>query len=95
VQLLDRQSDGAAPVVVAVVRRLVAAGAERPLAGAGQHDAADLAVVARAVQRVDQLVAGGAAERVHLVRAVDRDPRNAVAHLVEEVLVFHRDVPSV
>ncbi len=48
VQFLHRQADGAAAVVVAVVRRLVAAGAEGLLAGTGQHDGADLAVVARA-----------------------------------------------
>jgi hypothetical protein len=41
VQLFHRQADGAAAVVVAVVRGLVAAGAEGAVAGAGQHDGAD------------------------------------------------------
>jgi hypothetical protein len=40
VQLFHRQADGAAAVVVAVVGRLVAAGAEGLVAGAGQHDGA-------------------------------------------------------
>eukprot|EP01137_Pigoraptor_chileana_P034904 Opistho-2@28154 len=65
VQLFHRQADGAAPVVVAVVGRLVAAGAEGLLAGAGQHNGAHAAVVARAVERADDLVAGLAAEGVH------------------------------
>ena len=85
VQLLHRQADGAAAVVVAVVRRLVAAGAEGAVAGAGQHDGADVAVVAGPVQRLDQLVAGLAAKGVHLVRAVDGDPGHAVADFVEDV----------
>jgi len=61
------------------------------IARAGEHDAADVAVVARLVQRLDQLVAGGAAERVHLVRTVDRDPGDAVADLVEDVVEVHVD----
>ncbi len=89
VQLFHRQADGAAAVVVAAVRRLVAAGAEGLVAGAGQHDGADVAVVAGAVQRPDDLVAGLAAKGVHLLGPVDRDPGHAVAHFVEDVFEFH------
>jgi phage-related minor tail protein len=89
VQLLHRQSDGAAAVVLAVMRGLVAAGAESPLAGSGQHDGADLARVAGTADRVDELVAGAAAKRVHLVGPVDGDPGRAVAHVVEDVFVVH------
>ena len=89
VQFLHRQADRAAAVVIAVVRRLVAAGAEGPVAGAGQHDRADLLVVAGLVERLDQFVAGRAAEGVHLVGAIDDDPGDAVADLVDQVLELH------
>ena len=88
-QLFHRQADGAAAVIVAFVRGLVAAGAERLVAGAGQHDGADAAVVAGLVQRLDDLVAGLAAKRVHLLRPVDGDPGHAVAHFVQDVFEFH------
>ena len=45
-ELVDRQADDAAPVVLALMRALVAAGAERLVAGAGQHDGGDRLVVA-------------------------------------------------
>ncbi|OWW20793.1 hypothetical protein AYR66_16255 [Noviherbaspirillum denitrificans] len=93
VQLFHRQADGAAAVVVAVVGRLVAAGAERTVAGACQHNRADIAVVASLVQRLDDFVAGLAAERVHFFRTVDRDPGNGVAHFIDDVFEFH-GVPS-
>src|SRR5690606_32179653 len=74
-------------VVIAVVGGLVSAGAEGAVAGAGEHDRADRAVVAGAVEGADQLVAGLATERVHLVRPIDRDPGDRVADLVEDVRV--------
>src|SRR5690606_27641352 len=91
VEFFHRQADSAAPVVVTVVGRLVAAGAESPVASAGQHDGAHALVVARLVQRLDDLVAGLAAKRVHLVGAVDSDPGNGVANFVKDVFEFHDD----
>ena len=89
VQLFHGQADGTAAVVVAVVGRLVAAGAESPVASAGQHDGTDFAVVAGLVQRLDDFVASLAAKRVHLFRAVDGDPCHAVAHFVQDVFKVH------
>ena len=84
-----RQADGAAAVVLAVVRGLVAAGAERLVAGAAEHDAADVLVPAGALKGVDQLIAGDAAKGVVFFRPVDGDVCGALAHFVQDVLVIH------
>jgi hypothetical protein len=72
---------------------IVATGAKGPVTGAGQDDGTDFFVVAGLVQRLDDLVAGLAAKRVHLLRAVDRDPGNGVAHFVQDVFEFLRVSP--
>ena len=54
-----------------------------------KYNSADILVIAGLVERANEFVAGRPAERVHLVRAVDRDPRDAVAHVVEDVLKFY------
>ena len=89
VQLFHGKTDGAPTVVVAVVSRLVAACAKRALAGTGQHDAADVAVVTGLVQGLDDLVTGGAAKGIHLFGAVDRDPGHAIAVFVQDVFELH------
>src|SRR5690606_20117781 len=89
VQFFHGQADGAAAIVVAVVRRLIAAGAKGTVAGTGQHDATHVAVVAGLVQGIDQLVAGLPAKGVHLLGPVDGDPGHAVADFVENVFVVH------
>ena len=92
--LLHRQADHAAAVVVALVRRLVAAGAERLIARARQHDRADPLVPTGAGECVDQLLAGPAAEGVHHLGAVDGDGGDAVGHLEQDVFVLHgRSLP--
>ena len=68
---------------------LVAAGAEGLVAGAGQHDDADVAVGPRGAERGHHLVDGLGAEGVAHLRPVDRDPRDAVARVVENVLERH------
>ena len=77
-QLLDRHAVGAAAVVVAVVHRLVAAGAEGAVAGAGQHDDADVSVPAGLEEGLDQLLDGVRAEGVHHLGAVDGDGGDAL-----------------
>lgn len=69
--------------------RLIAAGAESAVAGAGKHDRADVLVIPGLVEGADQLVASLAAERIHLVRAVDDDPGDAVARFIDQVFVGH------
>ena len=65
-----------ADVAVVATDPLVAAGAERLVAGAGEDDRADVGVVAGAVERVAELGEGLRAERVVDVRPVDRDLRD-------------------
>ena len=75
---------------------LVAAGAEGAIAGAGQADDADLGARPRPLEAADQLVDRAGAERVHALRAVDRDPGEAVLDLVADVgQLLHRRPPSV
>ncbi|MNM96106.1 hypothetical protein D3C81_1085720 [compost metagenome] len=72
---------------------LVAAGAERLVAGPGQHDHADRLVPAGAVEGVDQFQAGLAAERVVALGAVDGDGGDAVVFAVEDIFVVHVFAP--
>ena len=65
----------------------VGAGAEGA-AGAGDHGAADLVVVADLVQRIDQLRPERGVDRVEFVGAVERDRGHAFGH-VEEDFVCH------
>ena len=64
---------------------LVAAGAERLVAGAGQHDHADRRIPVCVDERVGQLGDGLRAEGVPHLRPVDRDPGDAVLLLVQDV----------
>src|SRR2546425_11670623 len=68
---------------------LVAAGAERLVAGAGQHDHADRRIPACVDEGVGQLGDGLRAEGVTHLRPVDRDPGDAVLLLVQGVGVRH------
>ncbi|MNC17688.1 hypothetical protein D3C75_655770 [compost metagenome] len=88
-QFLDRQADQAAAVVLAGVGALVATGAERLVAGAGEDDDADGLVPAGAVEGVDQLQAGLAAEGVVAIRPVDGDGGDAIDFGVQNVFVVH------
>src|SRR5262249_18080216 len=84
-QLLDRQTDGAAAAVAARMRALVGAGAEGAVAGAGQHDHRDALVPAGAAEGVDELLAGLRRKGVVLFRPVDGDARDAVADLEQHI----------
>src|SRR5262249_9208209 len=64
--------------------RLIAAGAEGPVAGPGQDYGADRAVGPRVAQRVRQLVDRLGAEGVQYLRAVDREGRDALCLLVQD-----------
>src|SRR5262249_46074528 len=95
VQFLDRQTDEAAPAI-ALVRlrcagagRVVATRAEGAVAGAGQHDDPDIVIVLGVAHRLEHLLDGFGAERVQHFRAVDRDRRDAVALVIEDVLIGH------
>src|SRR5204863_4867504 len=95
----DRQADEAAPAIAALLlgaagaRRVVATRAEGAIAGPGQHDDADRPVVLGIAHRAQHLLDGLGAERVQHLRAVDRDRRDPVALLEEDVLeLHHRDL---
>ena len=90
------------PALVLVARRaahaLVAAGAKGVLAvrvrpRAGQQHDADGRVLARVGEGVNHLEHRFRAERVALVRPVDRHLRDAVALVVEDVLVIADGLP--
>ena len=76
-----------ADVAVVAADALVAARAERLIAGPGEDDRRDLDVVASAAERVAELAQGRRAEGVAHLGAVDRDLRDALGALVEHVLV--------
>jgi hypothetical protein len=80
-------------VAVVAADLLVAAGAEGLIAGAGEDDRADLEIVARLREGVAQLRQGRRAERVAAFGPVDRDLRDPVALLVEDVLVVPCALP--
>ena len=82
-----------ADVAVIAADALVAARAERLVAGAREDDRADLGVVARAVEGVAKLGQGLRAEGVPDLWPVDRDLRDPVALLVEEVAVLMSRCP--
>ena len=65
------------PDVASLPRIAVAAGTKCPIALAGQHDDADLVIVTGSVERVGQFEQGLWAERVALLRAVNRDLRDS------------------
>jgi hypothetical protein len=73
---------------------LVAAGGERPIAGAGEHHDPDVAVLPGGAEGRDQLVDGPGAEGVQHLRPVDGDPGHAVARVVEDVLEGRHGVLS-
>ncbi len=91
VQALDLEQTGLARAVVAGLRALllIAAGAEGPVAGAGQADHADLGRRPRAREQMDQLVDRPRPEGVHPVGPVDRDPGQAVLDFVAGVGQIH------
>src|SRR5690606_36498872 len=61
---------------------LIATGAERLLAEAGEYDGADMIVIAGIGQRLPHLFDGAGAEGVAYLRAIDGDLGNAIAGLV-------------
>ena len=77
-----------ADVAVVAADPLVAAGAERFVAGPGEDDRRDLDVVACARERVAKLGQRLRAERVVDLGPVDRDPGDRLGALVEDVLVL-------
>jgi hypothetical protein len=95
VKLLDRQADQAAAAIAAFLfrtggaGRVVAARAEGAVAGAGQHDDTDVAVILGVAHRLEHLLDRLGAKRVQHLRPVDRDRRDAVALIVEDVLIGH------
>ena len=82
-----------ADVAVVAADPLVAAGAERLLAGAGEDDRGDLDVVARPAEGVAELGQRLRAEGVAHLGPVDRDPRDRLGALVEDVLVLAGGAP--
>ena len=79
-----------ADVAVVAPDALIAAGAERLVALAGEDDDADLGVVARLVERVRQLEQGLRPERVAHLGPADRDLRDALGGVVADVVVVAR-----
>ena len=94
---VERRRAFAAPDLVGIdaFQRLhIGAGAERAT-GAGEHDDADIVVGGRRLHRVAHVALHGRGPRIHAVRPVERDGRDLVAHLVENMLIGHRDLPVV
>src|SRR5437764_2104501 len=95
VQFLDRQTNETAAAIALVrlraagARRIVAARAKGAIPCPGQHDNADIGILFGVAHGLEHLLDGAGAERVQHRRAVDRDRRNAVALLVEDVLIRH------
>src|SRR2546426_8185 len=84
-------ADAARPGLAAgATLALIAAGRERLVPGAGEDDYADRAVGPRGAERADQLVDRERAEGIAHLGPVDGDPGDAIARLVEDVLVRHR-----
>ena len=73
---------------------LIASGAERLIAGAGENHHADVEIFAGVRECVDHLGDGQRSKRVAHVRAIDRHPRDAVIALFEDdVLVVAYPLP--
>ena len=82
-----------ADVAVVAADLLVAAGAEGLVAGAGEDDRADVEVVAGLGEGVAELGQGRRPEGVAALGPVDRDLRDPVGLLVEDVLVVAGALP--
>src|SRR5271170_1780417 len=93
-EFIDRQADDSAPVVLPLVRALVAAGAERLVPGASQHDRGHVFVVTGDLEGLDQLFHRRCAESVVELGTIDDDPGGAFALLIEDVFE-NRDVAHV
>ena len=95
VQFLNRQTDETAAAIALIglraagARRIVAARAEGAVPGPGQHDNADIRILFGVAHGVEHLLDGVGAKRIQHRRAVDRDRRDAVALVVEDVLIGH------
>ena len=86
-QALDLEQPGRGLSVIACLRALllIAADAERAVAGAGQAHDADGGVGPGRLQAVDQLVHGAGPEGVQPLLPVDLDPGQAVVDLVPHI----------
>src|SRR6185312_3939345 len=69
----------------------IGAGAEGAT-GAGEHNDADAVVTGCRLHRVAHVALHGRGPRIHAVGPVERDGRDLVAHLVENMLIGHRDL---
>src|SRR5438445_289387 len=90
VKPVDVHAEAAGAAVAArAALALVAAGGEGLVARAGQHGHADRAIGPGGAEGADQLVDGLGTKRIPHVGAVDRDPCNPVACVVEHVVEGH------
>ncbi len=89
-QFVDRQSNDAAAVILSFVRGLVAAGAERLVAGAGQHDARNVAVVRGNLERLNQFFQRLATKGIIDLGPIDDDPGGTIADFVDHIGEFGR-----
>jgi hypothetical protein len=64
-------------------------------ARAGDHDDADIVIGARCFHRMAHVTLHDGRPRIHAIGTVERDGRDLVADLVEDVLIGHRDLPVV
>jgi hypothetical protein len=87
VQVLDLEQSRSRGAVVAGLGALllVAAGAKGTIARTGEADDPDVGTRPGALQALDQLVHGTCPKGIHPLRPVDRDRRQAILHLVEDV----------
>src|SRR6266851_5963403 len=89
-KLVDRESDDAAAVILSFMRGLIAAGAERLVAGARQHDARNVAVVGGNLERLNQFFKRLATKGIIDLGPVDDDPGGTIADFVDHIGEFGR-----
>lgn len=70
----------------------VGAGAERA-ARTREHDDADIVVGTRRFHRMAHVALHDRRPRVHTIRTIERNGRDPIAHLIENMLIGHRALP--
>ncbi len=92
VEFFDWKTDGSSTVVLRIVNRLVATGAERAVTSTSEHDCPNVIVVAGGMEGVNEFIARAAPEGVHYLWSIDGDVCDEVSDLKCDVGVVH-DAP--
>jgi hypothetical protein len=81
-------------LIEALQRVHVRAGAESA-AGAGEHDDAHAVVFCRRLHGVTHVALHDRRPRIHAVGPIERDGRDLLVHVIENVLIGHGDLLAV